>query len=606
MHMYDFNDLLPYKKWRQGQLQIAHSVYNSIIERKILLINYPTGAGKTLPVLIGALKASFENGYKIIYLARTKNQFQAPQRELEKINKKIKEKINFVLLYNRQELCLQKNLQKLPYEEFIGFCAFLRKEGKCKYYPLSSRLSDSNNMQCGDEIMNLAESGDYCPYELTKLLSKNALVMILAYNYIFDPRIREIFTRDFNVKFERSILIIDEAHNLPDIIRNILTRKLRREWISRAIKEIKGYYRGEDRASVISSLRCLYSYLKSLDKKVLEKGFSVLERDFLYNTLPSPTRLRKIGLIIESEYKSMLLFKSSYIRRIYEFTNYFFEYPYSILYAERDYNYAVIKISPIFFEQNVIKPVVESRATIMMSGTLPPLGYYTSLLGLDPVRSRIEELRIPSPLSHRVKLKIVKGVSSRYVERGEVQYRKIAQCIDAIFYKSREGIVMTVFPSYNYMRNIRLYLKSRPLLVERERSRLSEVVNEAKKYEKVLLLAVAGGKMVEGIEIKRGNRSIINVVVIAGLPIPEPNILTKNMLENVSVKVGNRELAWKYVYLSPAVMRIVQAIGRSIRSKDDSSIVYILDERATDEFIISQLTRYGFVPEVVELQALLK
>ena len=597
---YELSYLLPYKKWRKGQLDIAKAVYESIINKKILLISFPTGAGKTLPVLIGALKFSLNEKYKILYLARTKNQFQAPRRELNAINKKIGGYIKYLTLYNRQDFCLINNLKKLPYEDFLRYCIYLRKNYRCDFYKKLNFFSFSDADLVYKDILYIARENKICPYELIKNISSDLNVIILTYNYIFDPQIREIFTRDFSVDFKKSIFIIDEAHNLPDVLRNILTLELKREWVYNAIREIKKFYMGRDKISIINSLKGLYNYFRSLDKYIVNKNYVAIERESLYDILPSSQSLKKTSIIIETKYEQLAIFKTSYVKKIYDFVDNFYRLPQNILYIERTHGYAVIKSSPIFFGMNVVKPILDSYSTIIMSGTLPPKEYYIALVNLDSIKDRIWELRMPSPLSSNVVIKIIKGITSRYVERSEILYRKIANYIDLIYKKSNDGVILSVFPSYNFMKNVRLYTKTSPIIIEREKSKLIDIISEAKKHRKILLYVVAGGKMVEGIEIKSDGKSIIITVIIAGLPVPEPNILLKNILEIVSLKLRDRDLAWKHIFFSPAIVKILQAIGRSIRSKRDKALVYILDERAKDKYILERLNEYGYRPEIVD------
>ena len=316
--------------------------------------------------------------------------------------------------------------------------------------------------------------------------------------------------------------------------------------------------------------------------------------------MPSPQSLKNASFVIGARYEDIGLFKTNYVKKIYEFINNFYRTPQNILFIERRDGRAIIKTSPIFFGANIVKPIIDSYSTIMMSGTLPSMDYFVALVGLDGVIERVKELRMPSFFSSRVAIKIIRGVTSRYVERSEILYKKIADYIDSIYEKNDDGVILAMFPSYNFMKNVRVYTKSSPIIIEREKSKLIEIIDEVKKHKKSLLYVVAGGKMAEGIEIKRNNKSIIKTVIIAGLPVPEPNILLLNTLETISIKIGDRALAWKHVFFSPAVTKIIQAIGRSVRSKKDNATVYILDERAEDKYILERFNEYGYKIEVID------
>ncbi|RLF04371.1 MAG: ATP-dependent DNA helicase, partial [Thermoprotei archaeon] len=137
----DIGDIWPYDSWRAGQRRIAEAVRNSVLEGVHLMVSYPTGAGKTAAALTGALVASLSEGFKVLYLVRTRTQFQAPLRELRAIAERVE--LDAVFLQNKRDMCLIKGVQLLPYDEFLRFCGELVRSGLCPYYRRASEIDIS-------------------------------------------------------------------------------------------------------------------------------------------------------------------------------------------------------------------------------------------------------------------------------------------------------------------------------------------------------------------------------------------------------------------------------------------------------------------------------
>ena len=62
-----------------------------------------------------------------------------------------------------------------------------------------------------EELHNVAKQKCFCPYFAMKDRASGADIIFMPYNYLLDEKIRE----NFEIKFENSIIIFDEAHNVP-------------------------------------------------------------------------------------------------------------------------------------------------------------------------------------------------------------------------------------------------------------------------------------------------------------------------------------------------------------------------------------------------------
>ena len=173
-------------------------------------------------------------------------------------------------------------------------------------------------------------------------------------------------------------------------------------------------------------------------------------------------------------------------------------------------------------------------------------------------------------------------VTTRYSERTERMFRRLAEYVSAVYEASPPGVVLAVFPSYDLMKSVRPYLSAEGVVVERQDTKIEDVERAVRSLGKSLVLAVAGGKVVEGVEFTREGRSLVRAVVVVGMPYPEPDVPTKFLEDVLSIKLGSRERAWDMTFLVPAVTRVRQAAGRAIRSRGDRAVVVVLDRRFED------------------------
>ncbi|HDI31911.1 MAG TPA: hypothetical protein ENF80_03740 [Thermofilum sp.] len=65
-------------------------------------------------------------------------------------------------------------------------------------------------------------------------------------------------------------------------------------------------------------------------------------------------------------------------------------------------------------------------------------------------------------------------------------------------------------------------------------------------------------------------------------------------------RTRDRVKAWRHTYVTPAIMKVIQALGRSIRSERDKAIAVLLDERFFDKYILNVMSSYGYKIEEIE------
>ncbi|WP_243678220.1 helicase C-terminal domain-containing protein [Vulcanisaeta distributa] len=230
----------------------------------------------------------------------------------------------------------------------------------------------------------------------------------------------------------------------------------------------------------------------------------------------------------------------------------------------------------------VSSPVInEANGVVLMSGTLPPRDYVMSMLGISRgiVEYRIGFRDYVRPENYGVL--IYDGVTTRYVERDEEEYAKIANVLSRIYQAyALDKAILSIFPSYTVLKSVRKYLNPGvKYIMELGSTSIDDLIKDLRNDRKRLIMAVAGGKLVEGVEYRLGTENLLGLIIIVGVPYPEPNDYLDDVMEILAARLNDRKLAWELTYQWPAIVRIKQAVGRAFRSESDRALIILMDRR---------------------------
>ncbi len=176
-------------------------------------------------------------------------------------------------------------------------------------------------------------------------------------------------------------------------------------------------------------------------------------------------------------------------------------------------------------------------------------------------------------------------ISTTYKNRALTQdelTQKISECLNG-----RTGNHMIFFPSFEYMNQIMPgiedELKKRSVTKYKIVSQIAEMNNTEKEeflrsfnepYDGLLIgAAVLGGHFGEGIDLV-GDKLTGVIIVGVGLPkiTPERQILSNYYSE----KFGD---GFAFAYRFPGWQKVLQAVGRVIRTETDTGFALLIDER---------------------------
>ncbi len=589
----------PYEGFRKFQREIAESIYNALSSRRTAIIEAPTGVGKTACALAASLAFCEEEGCRVLFLVRTRNEAQAPVRELLRLRKKGVD-VSFVVLKGRPDMCCLASERKLPYEEFLEECRSLRKSGHCPYYKSVSRTDVKALVEEAFEASGgVKDYVDYlcgmgvCPYEISKEYLKEARVSIMTYFYAFSLKKPE----SLDIDFENSVLIIDEAHNLPEAVSGLNSTSISITTVNMAIGEVKRFLEDEElKVRALKVLKGIQSYMNRLSEAFEEDTFVSLD-------LAEVMQLFDDYEAIARSYYEVLRRKRSSNNAIpYTPLSKIIEFYKAIMSRASGFEVFAIRdeagISLVYkcIDPSIITEPVFSKAkgVVLISGTMPPRDYVTAMLGITrpTLDYRIGFREYIAEGNYEVY--IYDAVTTRYVERNEREYARIGEALCRLYRAFNcDKAILSIFPSYNVLKAVRKYVSPDvKCIVELSSTSVDDVIEALESDSRRLIMAVAGGKLTEGVEFRRGHENLLGMVVVVGVPYPEPNEYLDSVMGVLTARLGDRRLAWELTYQWPAIVRVKQAIGRAFRSENDKALIILMDRRFKEGRLARTIEEY--------------
>ena len=219
------SEYFPYSSVRPHQDEFITTVYNAVRERRSVLIEGSNGLGKTISSLSAVVPIAIEKNLKILYVARTHRQHD---RVIEELTRSLQQTPCFRrFIRGRAEMCLNVFAAKgaLILNRLWKFASFskLRVDAPTtstlttaltSTFRLPSRLPLAPIWRRKSCIS--ARKKKSAPTRLIKSALSDAKVIALSYLYVFEPQIRQAFLKNLEIELSKVILIVDEAHNLPE------------------------------------------------------------------------------------------------------------------------------------------------------------------------------------------------------------------------------------------------------------------------------------------------------------------------------------------------------------------------------------------------------
>lgn len=572
----------PFQVYRPGQREMAVAVYRCLQQQQRLMINAPTGIGKTISTLFPALKALGEGLIdKIIYLTAKKTGREAARDALERMQRGGLN-LTYLEIQAKKSTCVcTDNLNEL------GVCT--RKLGFYDRLPEARSELLARRHMTPAVIADVAQAYQLCPFELSLQMIPWVSVVICDFNYVFDPLVRLSW---FSDSTERKALLVDETHNLIPRSRAMYSVQINRfttekmaqlhksthPQLTKAIRTIARTLKqwGESREQPVNITRevpqkviqavnrfmevCSQLYRDS-EGRVYETSIPEALSEWMQQLL----RFRKIAsLMLE---RDELIVKEAF--RI-------------VSQAEegRAHDQTLI-LQCLDAGEFLYQAYTDFTSIVYFSATLEPFHFSREMLGIP---SQSQQLSLKSPFrSDQSGIFICPYIDTRFQQRQQA----VPPLIELIFsvYSAKDGNYMVYFPSYRFMEETReAFVQRYPDVAvvmqkagasDQERS---DFINRFSEGERYLGFAIMGGVYGEGVDFV-GEKLLGVIVVGTGLP-------AINREQELLKDYYNRQYqqGFDFAYRYPGMIRVLQTAGRVIRSDTDKGVVILVDQRFQQPF----------------------
>ncbi len=586
--------LFRHEQFRPGQKELASDAWNALHSSSNLMASAPTGCGKTDAVLSPAITYALEHDLTVFFLTPKISQHEIACNAVRGIASKYQgeekiAKLRAIDFVGRRHMCLDDAVRES--DAFYELCNRKKRKNSCAYYANTKKKSSGQISLAPPKIDEIASAYgavrghlelhaeckkfEVCPYEAASKIAKNSSVVIADYHHLFAPAIRDTFLARIEKMVENSIVIVDEAHNLPSRVSEHLSSTLKQKTIERAAQEAKSLEFEELEQSL---LRFSKAYVE-LKRKFLKKTQEVfldadeLEKETSISAPELSEQLASCGMEFLEKYSKS---KSASLRLAAFLANWH-EHAGKKEYAQIIHRTHGLRLSCLDASR-ATKVLNNARSSIIMSGTLLPLEAYRNILGLDEARTMMKEYPSPFPKENKLNI-IINSVTTRYSQRSDAQYQAIASKIQHALNAMNFQRTALFFPSYGVMKNTLFHVSipegklfaQRPAMHPAETSALLRSF----KQKKGVLAGVMGGSLSEGLDY---NESEIQCICLIGVPLAEKSLEVDAAVSYFDQKFGS---GWDYAVTIPSMNKAVQASGRGIRKESDKCIVLYLDERYT-------------------------
>ena len=572
--------------YREGQKELATYVYQTIVHKKKLFLEAPTGVGKTISTVFPSVKAmGEEKADRFFYLTAKTIAGTVAENTFSLLRDKGLQ-FKSLVLTAKEKICFMEEMECNP-----EHCPYAKGHFDRINDAMYDLLTHESHFERA-KIEEYANKHMVCPFEMSLDMSLFADGIICDYNYLFDPHVylKRFFAESKNEKY---LFLIDEAHNLVDRGREMYSAQLVKEDFLTLKKQVKVYDKKLEKRLEACNHQLLimkkecenYHRYDTIDAlyNTVERLNGALE-DYLENHEESPIRKEVLDFY----------FKISHFLLIYEKLGE--EYLIYTSFDEAGNFY--IRLYCVNPSANLKECMDKGEGSVLFSATLLPIQYYKKLLG--GTKEDYEVYAKSTFLPEKRALLIGRDVTSKYTMRSPMQYRSIAEYIHKII-SGKKGNYMVFFPSHHFLKQVYqeydfLYgeEKGTECIIQQEYMKeedrtaflghflgndeliLEDLIHmdiETEDIQTLIGFCVMGGIFSEGIDLK--NDSLIGAIIV-GTGIPQV-CLERELIKDFFDE--NEENGYEYAYLFPGMNKVLQAAGRVIRTHEDTGVIALLDER---------------------------
>ena len=560
----------PFKNYRKGQKKLAKFVYFSGKNNKKLFVEAPTGIGKTMSCLFPFVKLLNEDEKSKIFYLTAKNSGKVAAKNALDILLNSGLSCHSIIVNAKEKMCPFKNANCNPDECELTVGYYNKLAKVLSYYLQKEQTFDK------ETILDIAAKEKMCPFELSLDLSLYCDLIICDYNYFFDPLV--YMKRYFDEDASSFLILIDEAHNLVERSKEMYSAKIDLSAIKKYKKENKNIENAKLKRSINKLIKLIKNYDENCPNEnnilsdLLEKTYTSLKN--FYNTYLDISK--NDNKVINNELNEIFLQVNKFLK-IYDFySDCYLLYFHKKINKKYNSNFSLnLKCLDASKFLKSLENIVKS--CVFFSATLTPFDYYADLLGGDKDLDPYLSLPSPFPIDNLL-LMIAPNISIKYSNRS-LTYEIVVDYIKE-FISHKIGNYFIYVPSYEYLNNLSLYLSmlDADIYIQKQDMNDDEKIDFLDKFsinpvKTTIGIVVLGGTFSEGIDLV-SDRLIGAVIIGVGLP-----RISFELDETVKYYDKKNMHGNDYVYVNPGMNKVMQAVGRVIRSEKDRGAVLLIDER---------------------------
>jgi DNA excision repair protein ERCC-2 len=618
--------------YRPHQEELVSRIRSCLEGSGHIVLEAATGTGKTIALLSGALDAIPEGARRrIVYTTRTHSQQAQAILEAQRLQATTRPTLKAVALQGRHHLCLkledqpEEGWDRATPEELSHYCSSAKRRADeapedpkgCSYWPPLGALDDAmlattvgTKAQTADALKGVAREHGFCPYEATKRLLPTADLVVAPYNYVFDPHLRSRLFEWMQTTPKDVLLIVDEAHNVPDFVRGLFSPRMTRARLRLALKEATELsdpevLPGRRASAIITTLAALVDDLVqkfSPDDDGFLPPFE-LEARLLQTFTTTTPRLKEaarsfsiLGELIRDRRRLAGRVPRSALGNLGAFLEHWLD-------SDDETAAKMVGREPDGYIESFLvdtaqacRFLTELAGSVHASGTLAPLEEYRDALGLG------EDTHLhmsPSPFDPKgLRTLVTRGLTTRYESlKDDPRLTDRLQEATRAFAAATGVKTAVFFPSHDLLAQFRdvgvFEGLPHPVIQEERGMPQAELAGRLAEFRRLagpaLLVGVLGGRLSEGIDYPGRD---LEAMIVIGTPYPKPSAHQRALLQWFEKTAGR---GWEYTVTAPAARRLRQGLGRIRRRPEDQGLAIILDQRAA-----GLLAAFGHPNELVE------
>ncbi len=564
---------------RPGQEDTRSHLQAALAAHPIVAFEAPTGFGKTGVMLEAALHA-LQTGQsdRVVYLTgKSTGQLQVVSTLARmtgeagtasgRTGDAPASALGIWLVRNKREHCVNHTFHCVR-----DSCRFLQDletrwplSGLDRFHLFPDQSRDLRHLrQAGQEA-------GICPYEITRTALAFQDVWVGDFNYVFAPRNRSLFENQPSWNPARTLLIVDEAHNLAARVADAHSATLRDTECRAVLAELDHLRVSNQLLRRWESLTLLVAATRTTDALDLGREEDLLEvLAQVADTLAvTPLDYAALG----PELAEILWRPGELVTWLRD------ETLTRLLWAPRD---GLLAFTCLDAAPAIGATLRSFGRVILASATIGPTAAAATAAGLQP--NELQRVQAATPWRDGAyDVAVDLRVDTRYQQRPRT-YATTARTVKALRDAATDKVAV-FFPSYRYAEIIATAVEDLdPGIRVALQPKLPDLAAQTQWVEQSLVLAdvlflVLGSSFAEGIDLLGGR---VSHALVVGPALPEVNAPQRAWLAELERTTASREEPFDRVYRIPGLQKVNQGLGRLVRAPGQRTRVILHCQRFID------------------------